>query len=147
MQKAQIIFTLFFISEPYVLAQLKLLLYIAVTGYFSRTETSQLLIMQDASWHGSLCADWQTTKKGRLLIPPKVLASLQTADCRYWIQVDCINKSKLKQLGISQDALLTTSAGLGCANYTSADVIGALFAKVEGRDEEVAEASRQIQGG
>jgi hypothetical protein len=60
-------------------------------------------------------------KERRLLISPKVLFSLQ---------LKCI-KSKLKQLGISHDALLTTSVGLGCANYTSADVIGALFAKVE----------------
>jgi hypothetical protein len=60
-------------------------------------------------------------KERRLLISPKVLLSLQ---------LKCI-KSKLKQLGISHDALLTTSVGLGCANYTSADVIGALFAKVE----------------
>ena len=73
-----------------------------------------------------------TTKNGKLLTPPKTMLSLaMTADSG--AQVDCINKSKLRQLGLSQDSLLATSVKLGCANETSAGVLGVFFAKIEAK--------------
>merc|ERR1712105_157919 len=45
-------------------------------------------------------------------------------------QVDCLNKSKLKSLGLNELSLLKTELSLGCANESDADIIGAFWGKV-----------------
>ena len=66
-----------------------------------------------------------TDRKGRLLEPPKTSIVTDTG-----AQVDCLNKSKLKSLGLNELSLLKTELTLGCANDTDAGIIGAFWGKV-----------------
>ena len=45
-------------------------------------------------------------------------------------QVDCLNKSKLKSLGLNESSLLETELSLGCAIESDADIMGVFWGKV-----------------
>ena len=45
-------------------------------------------------------------------------------------QVDCLNKNKLKSLGLNESSLLKTELSLGCANDSDAGIMGAFWGKV-----------------
>ena len=66
-----------------------------------------------------------TDRRGRLLEPPKTSIVTDTG-----AQVDCLNKSKLKSLGLNESSLLETELSLGCANESDADIMGAFWGKV-----------------
>ena len=52
-----------------------------------------------------------TDRKGRLLEPPKMSMVTDIG-----AQVDCLNKNKLKSLGLNKSSLLKTKLSLGCAS-------------------------------
>ena len=65
------------------------------------------------------------TNKGRVQHIPRVDVLCDTG-----AQVDCLNVKSLKSLGLSRDQLLQPQVSVGCANETSADMVGVFFAKV-----------------
>ena len=65
------------------------------------------------------------TTTGRILQSPKLELLCDTG-----AQVDCLNVRSLRLLGLSPEELLQPEVGVGCANETSADVLGVFFAKV-----------------
>jgi hypothetical protein len=80
--------------------------------------------------HGLICKlgkQW-TKKNGKLLAPPKDFLTTDTG-----AQVDCVNKARLKKLGLTEKHLLKTQLNLDCANETSAGVLGAFFALVSSK--------------
>ena len=74
------------------------------------------------------------TKQGKLLETPKVELLCDTG-----AQVSCVNVRRLKSLGIQLEDLLQPEVTVGCANETSADVIGVFFGTVMAMDMERAE--------
>merc|ERR1712208_59245 len=66
-----------------------------------------------------------TDHRGRLFEPPKTSIVTDTG-----AQVDCLNKNKLKYLGLNESSLLETELSLGCANESDADIMGAFWGKV-----------------
>ena len=86
-----------------------------------------IVVYEECNLTCKLNKQW-TTKSGKLLKPPKVLI---TADSG--AMVDCVNRSKLKQFGLSENNLLKSSVSLGCANDTEANVVGTFFANVIGK--------------
>ena len=65
------------------------------------------------------------TKKGKLLQIPKVELLCDTG-----AQVDCINRGKLSSLGLVESQLLSPEVALGCADESTAEVLGVFFGKV-----------------
>ena len=65
------------------------------------------------------------TRKGKLLQIPKVELLCDTG-----AQVDCLNRKKLHALGLVENQLLSPEVVVGCANESSAGVLGVFFGKV-----------------
>ena len=65
------------------------------------------------------------TKKGRILQIPKIELLCDTG-----AQVDCINRRKLRALGLKEDQLLSPAVAIGCANESPAGVLGVFFGVV-----------------
>ena len=65
------------------------------------------------------------TKEGKLLQVPKVELLCDTG-----AQVDCVSRRKLRSLGLVESQLLQPAVSIGCANDTSAEVLGVFFGKV-----------------
>ena len=65
------------------------------------------------------------TKKGKLLQIPRVELLCDTG-----AQVDCVNRKQLKALGLVESQLLRPEVVIGCANESTANVLGVFFGRV-----------------
>ena len=64
------------------------------------------------------------------MTPPKLSLVTDTG-----AQVDCLSRHKLRQLGLTERALLKPQLSLGCANETAADILGVFWVKVSHKSE------------
>ena len=70
------------------------------------------------------------TRKGKILQIPKIELLCDTG-----AQVDCINRRKLRALGLKEDQLLSPAVAIECANESPAGVLGVFFGVVTAMEE------------